>query len=233
MKGVIMPGIIKHFLLVLLLLAATSAWAAPKLSVEQLEFNFGEIYQGESVAHAFQFSNQGDQPLIVTKVRSSCGCTAALASSRELAPGESGEIQANFDSTRFRGPISKTIYLYTNDSSRPVVQMFIKGTVKEMVKVTPKQLNLGSVSPGVPVVQEFTLLNQGEQPLLLKTPTTTALELQATVENLELGAGQEAVVRVAFTPKPGQVRFSGYVLVGVENAPQRELRVPVYAMISQ
>lgn len=228
-----MPVVRSFFLLFVMLVLAAPAWAAPKLVVEQPEFNFGEVFQGESVPHAFVFTNRGDQPLVITKVRSSCGCTAALASSRELAPGESGEIQANFDSARFRGPISKTIYLYTNDASRPVMQLFLKGTVKEMVKVTPKQLNLGTVSLETPAVQEFTLVNQSERPLLLQAPTTTAHELTATLETEELGAGQQVVVQVEFTPKEGQVRFSGYVLIGVEDSPQRELRIPVYAMVKQ
>ena len=54
--------------------------------------------------------------LKVDRVRSSCGCTAALSSAQSLNPGETGEIQATFDSTRFRGQIEKTLYLYTNDA---------------------------------------------------------------------------------------------------------------------
>lgn len=224
-------SILTRGLMLILLLAAVPTWAAPKLVVEHPEHDFGVVYQGERVPHAFKFSNQGEHPLVVNKVRSSCGCTAALASSREIAPGESGEIQANFDSTRFRGAVSKTVYLYTNDSSQPVVQLFLKGAVKEMVSIKPKQLNLGTVASGSSTSQEFSLVNQSDKPLVLKAPTTTAHELEASLADLMLEAGQQAVVQVRFTPKPGQVRFSGYVLISVEEAPQRELRIPVYAMI--
>ena len=96
-RGLSMSSLIRGLLLLVLLLAAVPTWAAPKLVVEHPEHDFGVIYQGERVPHSFKFSNQGEHPLTVTKVRSSCGCTAALASSREIAPGESGEIQANFD----------------------------------------------------------------------------------------------------------------------------------------
>ncbi len=52
-----------------------------------LEHDFGTIFQGENVRHAFVFTNSGDAPLTVEKVSSSCGCTVALASAKVLAAG--------------------------------------------------------------------------------------------------------------------------------------------------
>jgi hypothetical protein len=231
-KGALpMQNALKIALLVCLCSFASVVWAAPKLVVKQTEYDFGQVYQGESVQHAFLFSNQGDEPLLVTKVRSSCGCTAALVSSRELKPGESGEIQANFDSTRFQGKISKTIYLYTNDTTQPVAQLYIKGAVKEMVQITPKQINFGTVPPEQPVIAELTLLNQGNQTLTFEEPTTTAYELKASLEATQLEAGQQTRVTLKFVPKQGQARFSGYVTVKVSGGVQKDLRIPVYAMI--
>ncbi len=97
----------------------TVSFAAPDLQVATPTFDFGEIYQGEKVPHVFEFSNQGDEPLLIDRVRSSCGCTAVLVSQKNIPPGGKGELKATFDSSRFRGAISKTIYLYSNDPVRP------------------------------------------------------------------------------------------------------------------
>jgi len=73
-------------------LMTSNALAAPNLVVEQPVFDFGEVAQGDKVPHTFKFRNDGDKPLYIDRVKSSCGCTAALLSAKTLAPGESGEI---------------------------------------------------------------------------------------------------------------------------------------------
>lgn len=225
---------LRCFLVAALLCVLPSVgWAAPRLSVAEPEYDFGQIFQGESTQHEFHFTNVGDEPLLVTKVRSSCGCTAALASSSRLQPGESGEIQATFDSTRFRGPVTKTIYLYTNDLSQPVAQLFIKGTVREMIKVVPKQLNLGAVPVEQQTRAEVTLTNQGDRTLNLGKPETTAPELLASLEKNQLAGGEQTEVIIYYTPKPGQVRFSGYVTIAVDGLPRGDLRIPVYGMTAE
>ena len=50
----------------------------------------------------FRFTNVGTAPVKITDVRTSCGCTTASLQKREYAPGESGEIDANF---RFDGRV--------------------------------------------------------------------------------------------------------------------------------
>ena len=92
--------------LVLLCLSVTGAVAAPELSAERLNYDFGEIVQGAKVDHVFRFRNTGDQVLVVGNVRSSCGCTAALLTATRIAPGDMGELRATFDSTRFKGGYS-------------------------------------------------------------------------------------------------------------------------------
>ncbi|MBW2450890.1 MAG: DUF1573 domain-containing protein [Deltaproteobacteria bacterium] len=228
-----MTSIIKLVICVAALCHALPALAAPKLVVENSDFDFGQIYQGENVAHDFIFFNEGDQPLLIEKVRSSCGCTAALVSSREIQPGESGEIKANFDSTRFRGDVSKTVYLYTNDTSQPVVQMYIKGFVKEMLILNPKQLSFVDLVPKETVIKQVDLKNQGQKTLTVLSSGTTAKELQVQLAADEIKAGQTLPVTVQYTPKPGQSRFSGYVLINIEGGAQNELRIPVYATIQK
>ena len=146
---------------------ATAAFAAPVVNVSQLSYDFGTVLQGETVHHRFAFSNTGDASLQVEKISSSCGCTAALASAKTLAPGESGEIQASFDSARFRGEVSKTVYLYTNDPVRPMVQLQLKGVVREEIALEPQLVNFGTVVPKKTVTTKVTLVNQGDREVRL------------------------------------------------------------------
>ena len=215
--------------IMLVFLSGAIAFAAPDLQVNNPKYDFGEIFQGEKVLHVFEFVNEGDETLNIDRVRSSCGCTAALVSEKIIPPGGKGELQANFDSTRFRNAVSKTIYLYSNDPVRPVMQFFIKGTVLETVSVEPKQINFGAVEAEKPVSTSVLLRNQGKKLLTLGKPHSTAAELLVHMPETSLASGDEVTLELQLTPKPGQPRFSGYVLVPVEGVPQNELRIPVYA----
>lgn len=217
--------------LILLMLSCLSAFAAPDLQVKEPRFDFGEVTQGDKVPHVFEFVNAGDENLVIEKVQSSCGCTAVLLSEKVIPPGGSGELKASFDSTRFRNNISKTIYLYSNDPVNPVLQLHIKGRVLETIAIEPAQVHFGSISAKNTVVSSVVLRNMGKKRLSLGEPRSTAAELVARMSETSFDEGDEVTLELRLTPKPDQVRFSGYVLVTVEGLPKKELRIPVYAEI--
>jgi hypothetical protein len=215
----------------LVLLVVVSAFAAPKLKVENAKYDFGEVFQGEKVLHTFSFKNEGDETLEIDRVRSSCGCTAVLLSEKSLPPGGQGEVRANFDSTRFRGAVSKTIYLYNNDPERPIMQLHLKGTVLEVVAAEPHQVNFGTVTAGQSVETNVVLSNQGDKKLEIGKPRATATELLVKMAKADFDQGDKVTIELKFTPKQGQTRFSGYVIVPIDGVPKNELRIPVYATI--
>jgi hypothetical protein len=179
----------------------------------------------------FEFINQGDEALLIDRVNSSCGCTAVLVSEKNLPPGSKGELKAHFDSSRFNGNVLKTIYLYSNDPVRPVMQLHIQGKVLQAVAIEPSQVNFGQVKAEERFTSTVVLRNQGGKLLTLGTPTTTAAELKVKMIKTEFTPGDTVTLELQLTPKPGPDRFSGYVLIHVDGVPKNELRIPVYATI--
>jgi hypothetical protein len=214
-------------------LVTDNAWAAPQLEVEQPTFDFGKVLQGETVRHTFSFSNAGDEPLQIKNVSSSCGCTAALVSAKTLAPGESGEVQANFDSTRFRGAVTKTISLYSNDPAQPVVRLQVNGVIKVALSVVPDRLNLGQITSGIPVTAKLILQNHADEDLPLDEIHTSSSDLVAELSVETLPAGKNAVIDVQLTPRSAQKRFRGYVIIPAKGPLKSDLRIPVHAGIRQ
>jgi len=85
-----------------------------KMEFEEIEWNFGEIKQGESVEYAFNFTNTGSDPLIITSAKGSCGCTVPVWPREPVAPGESGVIDVKFNSKGKKGKQNKRVTLITN-----------------------------------------------------------------------------------------------------------------------
>ncbi|MFK8104911.1 MAG: DUF1573 domain-containing protein [Saprospiraceae bacterium] len=88
----------------------------------------------------FELRNDGDTPLILTKVKASCGCTTSNYTKEPILPGESTVITANYNAKK-TGPFNKTVKVTTNRSKEPIV-LRLKGIVnadKTVKKLTTKQ----------------------------------------------------------------------------------------------
>ena len=100
----------------------------PAIEFTSQVVDYGEIEKGSDGIRVFEFVNSGNQPLVISKVYSSCGCTIPKKPEAPIAPGEKGEIQVKYDTNRM-GPIRKTITVNSNAESTPIVSLKIKGTV--------------------------------------------------------------------------------------------------------
>jgi hypothetical protein len=87
----------------------------PIIKFTETLFAFGEIKQGDVVEHVFKFKNEGNAPLILTNVQTTCGCTAPQwPRETAIAPGEMGEVKIVFNSRGKMGSQSKTITVMSN-----------------------------------------------------------------------------------------------------------------------
>ena len=102
---------------------------AAKISVDNIEYNFGTASEGEQIAHSFIISNTGKNTLYIRKLKSSCGCTAGNPEKRELEPGENTPIKATFNTHGKTGKQMRTIDVITNDPSAPKITLKITGNL--------------------------------------------------------------------------------------------------------
>lgn len=94
--------------------AATEQKSGPSITFEESEFDFGDIHQGDKVEHVFEFENTGTEPLIITNVQTTCGCTAPEWPRDPIAPGQDGEIKVVFNSTGKIGRQHKVVTIVSN-----------------------------------------------------------------------------------------------------------------------
>ena len=68
----------------------------PYIAFAEKSFDFKEITQGDKVEHVFEFENSGTQPLVISNVMTTCGCTAPEWPREAIAPGSSSSIKSCF-----------------------------------------------------------------------------------------------------------------------------------------
>lgn len=106
------------FLFMTVLLTTGMAWAqdaAATLAVAEDSYDFGQIKESNGkVSHTFVVKNEGTQPLVITRVIASCGCTSPEWPQEPIAPGKNGEVVVTYDPQGRPGPFSKTVSIYSN-----------------------------------------------------------------------------------------------------------------------
>ncbi len=110
---------------------------APTTTVEfkELEWDFGEIVQGDKVTHVFQFTNTGSEPLILNSAKGSCGCTVPEWPREPILPGEEGEIKVTFNSKGKKGKQTKSVTLTGNTDPNPV-RLLVKAQINVVADKT-------------------------------------------------------------------------------------------------
>lgn len=86
----------------------------PKIEFAEASHDFGDIEQGTKVNYTFEFKNTGTEPLILSNVMTTCGCTATSWPREPIAPNEGGEIAVSFNSAGKMGRQNKVVTVVSN-----------------------------------------------------------------------------------------------------------------------
>lgn len=86
----------------------------PKIEFDKVEHDFGTIENGTPVETVFKYTNTGNSMLVVSNIKSTCGCTVPSNWTKEVAPGETGEFNVKFNGKGNGNQVSKTVTLTTN-----------------------------------------------------------------------------------------------------------------------
>jgi hypothetical protein len=113
-----------------LLNAQDAKLSGPEISFDKLVHDFGNVFQGDKTEYDFKFINTGKEPLIISDVRSSCGCTVPEWPRNPILPGGSATIKVKYNSN-IVGQINKQVTIISNAANSPV-NLRIAGNVEKM-----------------------------------------------------------------------------------------------------
>ena len=171
----------KRSTILFLIFIATYSFAQP---VEVLKFNednhdFGLIKEVDGTAEfQFEFTNTAQEPVKITNVRASCGCTTPAWTREPVMPGEKGFIKVAYNPINRPGAFHKTLTVST-DSKQSTIVLRIQGkvepkprtveddfpTVMDGIRVKYRAFNMGRVYTNKPTSKEFEIYNQSNKPI--------------------------------------------------------------------
>jgi hypothetical protein len=197
-------------------LLAAPAWAQgskPRAVFKETTHDFGKVKQGDVVSYEFTFKNAGGAPLVIDRVEVTCGCTAALASERTVAPGKEGRIKASFDTRGYAGRLAKYLYLVSNDSGdrRRELSLVAEVQVPPSARIDVDRYNV-----------DMGLVLEGESPsakIVIKSAGERELKVELAHENVQFFSGGKVLTSPFYLPvgesREVEMRFPAQSKTGV------------------
>ncbi len=216
--------------------APVAAVATPRAEVAEAVFDVGSVARGEAVEHAFEIANAGDTPLELVEVKPTCGCTVAEFD-RTIAPGRTGRVHAVVDTARFRGPIAKSVRVFTNDAATPEIELVIKADVRALIEVDPGYARFITVLGETPEPSRQLLWAETEtdfEVLEVRSPYPFLAASFRPAREDERRSGREGrqwVVELALAPGAPLGPLADYVDVRTSDARLPEIQIPVSGFV--
>lgn len=92
------------------------------------QHDFGSVEFGGNTTYVFDFTNTGNEPLVISQAKGSCRCTVPSWPKEPIAPGATGSITVKYDSKR-AGSINKSVTITSNAVNEPTKVLRISGNV--------------------------------------------------------------------------------------------------------
>lgn len=119
---------------------------APKVEFEKLVHDYGTIVQYGDGNCEFHFTNTGKEPLVLSNVRSSCGCTVPDWPRKPILPGKTDVIKVKYATNRL-GKINKSITVQSNAANTPIVLRIAGNVIPKPKEEAPEKNLENSAAP--------------------------------------------------------------------------------------
>lgn len=187
----------KRFLSVCIAIASFTIGHAqikgPVISWDESKYEFGDIKEADGPAtHVFEFTNTGSEPLVITNVKPSCGCTSSDYTKEPVMPNAKGFVSATYNPAGRPGPFNKSINVSTN--CNPEIT-----TIRFSGKVIEKEKTIADLHP-----RKIGELNLEQNHIsLLKVKNTEVRTDSTSIANLT-----EEPLKVTFRNVPNHISIA-------------------------
>lgn len=106
-----------------------------EMAFESLSHDYGSLAYAANGAYDFKFTNNSKKPIVITNVKSSCGCTVPSWPKEPIQPGENGKITVKYN-TKLAGSFNKTVQVFSTAENSPV-----KLSIRGKVTAKPSEIN--------------------------------------------------------------------------------------------
>ena len=245
-----MKRFLQVFIAFALVLAFNTSMAQGKAKIvfEEMSHDFGSFKEADgNQTTTFSFTNNGTEPLVLSNVRASCGCTTPKWTREPVAPGAKGSIDVSYNPKNRPGSFSKSITVSSN-AENPSVVLHITGQVEQREKTLAEQyprtigslraksnyISFAKLTMGQEDTKELELINDTDKPVEVGFRTVPS-HLTARVEPSTIPAHGKGNLIVTYnTKEAGTYGFASHrIYLSIDGSNDYKNSVGVSATIEE
>jgi len=118
----------------------------PKAVADETSYQFGAMEVGQKKHHTFVIKNEGEDTLRIAKGASTCKCTVSELPNNEIPPGETAEVNLEWEPFSANPDFAQSARIWTNDPDHRKIDFRVEGQVTSLIEFNPgTDLDAGSV----------------------------------------------------------------------------------------
>jgi hypothetical protein len=203
-------------------------FSQPKLSLGKPEVDLGNMYGGEKKKGKIILKNIGNDTLRIFSVQPQCGCTALKQPKAFLLPGQSDDVELEFNSTGYRGKVEKHVNINTNDPTSQFVTVKLLANIKEILQPIngSNMLWMNNITMGKPLTQIVAMKNVSGSPIAIRGDSVSSTSLSIKMDKKTLQPDDTLTIQVTVVPnKTGYSNEHFYIITNHKTQPFVEIRV--------
>jgi hypothetical protein len=160
-----------------------------------VSWDFGILGPGRQASHRFEITNNSTGTWTVKRVNRSCTCTVGEFSRRQVKPSETTALEIAFKTGSKEGPVYQAVMIEFEEPKSPLVQLIIKGEIRNPLSASPASVELGRVAVGQRARQTIELGNYSDKDLSIakvEAPEGLQTDLEPLVVKAEKNRPRQA-----------------------------------------
>lgn len=196
----------------------------PCIEFDRLIIDKGDVgWNGKPIEYEYSVCNMGEAPLVIEDIKTNCKCLGAERPSTPIAPGGKGAIVLKYSLKEGQGPFKHEALVKSNDPSLPFVKLTAAGNTDTSVRITPKYVYFGKITPGQKRTATVSVHFTGDFPLKILEVSCEKKQVKVVHNNLSRELAQQFRRGMTSAKEPTWIMPNTHVLQVTYEAGIRDL----------
>ncbi|MBU8932419.1 MAG: DUF1573 domain-containing protein [candidate division Zixibacteria bacterium] len=215
----------------LILIAGNGVHAEAVLEVPMKSHNFGSLPKNCMLTHSFWLKSIGDDTVSIDEIKTGCSCAITRMESDRMAPGDSLEMEIEWDISKYRSSLSRSIRIFYNGRTKPL-RISMKGQVVQQpdslrpISVSPFRFELASTTQKSIDSIGFVMTNHTDRDLSLRNISGDFDQCVVILPSI-VPAMSTATGYIRLNPEYVDQEFQTSMTISVDNLRKTNFTIPI------